>query len=122
MKNGKTYFAIGAIVVVIFIGAALAFSLTKREPKKDLSEFAKCLAERDVVMYGAEWCSHCKAQKALFGNAFQFVKYVECPDNIPLCTEKNIQGFPTWIFPSGVTLVGEQSLMKLASESGCVLP
>src|SRR3989344_6167124 len=119
MKNTKSYFAVGAIVVVLFVGAAVAYSLSKREPAKDLSAFAKCLAEREVTMYGASWCSHCQNQKAMFGNAFKYVKYVECTEDIKLCTEKNIQGFPTWIFPNGTKLVGEQSLLKLATESGC---
>lgn len=121
-KNGKTYFAVGAIVVVLFVGAALAYSLSKKEPEKDLSVFAQCLTERGIVMYGAEWCSHCKSQKALFGDSFKYVKYVECTEDIKLCTEKNIQGFPTWILQSGNRLVGQQSLLKLATESGCVLP
>lgn len=58
---------------------------------------AKCLAEKKVTMYGAEWCSHCKTQKALFGEAFKFIPYVECPDNISLCIEKGIEGYPTWL-------------------------
>ncbi len=122
MKNTKLYFSVGAIVVVFLLAGALAFSFSKKAPEKDYTAFAQCLAVKDVVMYGAEWCSHCQSQKAAFGEAFKFVKYVECSDNIPLCTEKNIQGFPTWIFPNGNVLVGEQALEKLATESGCPLP
>ncbi len=116
------YFAVGAILVMFLLAGALAFSLSRKEPETDYSAFAQCLAGKDVVMYGAAWCSHCQNQKAAFGEAFKYVKYVECPDNIPLCTDKGIQGFPTWIFPNGVTLVGEQPLAKLAAESGCPLP
>lgn len=63
----------------------------------DKDAFAKCLTEKGWVMYGAAWCSHCVAQKALFGTSFQFIKYVECPDNIQLCTDKGVNGYPTWV-------------------------
>ena len=62
----------------------------------DKDAFAKCLTEKGLVMYGAEWCVHCKEQKALFGNSFQYVKYVECPDNTQLCVAEGINGYPTW--------------------------
>jgi hypothetical protein len=63
--------------------------------KKD--DFAKCVTEKGWTMYGAVWCSHCKDQKELFGEAFQYIKYVECPDNIQLCLDKGVNGYPTWI-------------------------
>jgi hypothetical protein len=122
-NKNKTYIIVGVIALVaIAAGIFFYFLGAKEEPKRDLSAFAQCLSERGVAMYGASWCSHCQSQKALFGDAFKYVKYVECPDNIPLCTEKNIQGFPTWIFSGSTTLIGEQSLEKLASVSGCPLP
>lgn len=62
----------------------------------DKDAFAKCLTEKGWTMYGAEWCSHCKAQKALFGDSFQYIKYVECPDNTELCVAEGINGYPTW--------------------------
>ena len=63
----------------------------------DKDAFAKCLTAKGFVMYGAVWCSHCTAQKALFGDSFKNIKYVECPDNINLCLTKGVQGYPTWI-------------------------
>ena len=63
----------------------------------DKDTFAKCLTEKGWVMYGAEWCVHCKAQKERFGESFQYIKYVECPDNIKLCLNKGVNGYPTWI-------------------------
>ncbi|MFA6364919.1 MAG: thioredoxin domain-containing protein [Candidatus Paceibacterota bacterium] len=98
------------------------------QPKKssvNLVPFAQCLAEKKVTMYGAYWCSHCKAQKALFGDAFTYVPYVECTEKTELCQAKGIEGFPTWIVPSNSgdkKLPGEQSLETLAKESGCVVP
>lgn len=86
-----------------------------------LDSFAQCLAEKKVIMYGADWCSHCQKEKANFGNAFKYVSYVECPKNAKKCLDIGIQGYPTWIFPDGKKLVGEQGLEKLAKESGCAL-
>jgi hypothetical protein len=63
----------------------------------DKDVFAKCLTEKGWTMYGAEWCAHCKDQKELFGASFQYIKYVECPDNVQLCIDKGINGYPTWI-------------------------
>lgn len=62
----------------------------------DKDAFAKCLTEKGWVMYGAEWCGHCKVQKALFGDSFKYIKYIECPDNTQLCLDKEISGYPTW--------------------------
>jgi len=63
----------------------------------DKDAFAKCLTSKGLTMYGAVWCPHCKDQKALFGDSFKYVNYVECPDNTELCLAKGIQGYPTWI-------------------------
>ena len=63
----------------------------------DKDGFAKCLTEKGWAMYGAIWCSHCLAQKKLFGESFQYIKYVECPDNTQLCLDKGIIGYPTWL-------------------------
>jgi len=86
-----------------------------------LDLFAKCVAKTGLTMYGAEWCSHCLAEKKAFGDAFKFVPYVECPDNIKLCTDKGINGYPTWIDGAGKKYEGEQGLSGVAKISGCVL-
>lgn len=89
-----------------------------QEPGK-YDALAQCLTEKDVVMYGADWCPHCQNQKKLFGSSFQYVTYLECPKEPKVCLEKNITGYPTWLTASGVKLEGEQSLEKLAEVAGC---
>ena len=84
--------------------------------------FAKCVASKNLTMYGAVWCSHCLAEKKAFGESFKYVPYVECPDNIKLCTDKGINGYPTWIDGAGKKHEGEQGLSGVAKISGCVLP
>ena len=85
---------------------------------------AQCLKEKGVVFYGAFWCPHCKKQKEEFGAAVPALPYVECstPDGngqTPICTAKGIKSYPTWRFPDGSELTGEQSLAILAEKSNC---
>ncbi len=82
--------------------------------------FAQCLTEKGIVMYGTEWCSHCKAQKAMFGKSFEFVNYVDCDKDKSACVINGVRGYPTWkinekLYP------GEQKLERLAALSGCEL-
>ncbi len=116
-------------VVIITVGilgvATWLFSKppeVKQTGPSKLDGFAQCLAKQKVVMYGASWCPHCQRQKALFGSAFKYVPYVECPDNPKVCLDKGIKGYPTWIFPNGHRFEGEQALEKLSKESSCPLP
>jgi len=71
--------------------------------------FATCLKDQGAVFYGAFWCSHCQAQKKMFGASQKLLPYVECstPDakgQTPICLEKEISGFPTWEFTNNTTL------------------
>ena len=111
------------LVIAIIIISSLYF-LISREPKsqKSYDDFAKCLAGKQLTMYGAAWCSHCQAEKKRFGNSFKYVPYMECPDNPRLCIEKGVEGYPTWIDADGHKYPGEQGLDGLARISGCSLP
>lgn len=91
-------------------------------PPGKYDAFAQCLASKNLTMYGAVWCSHCKAEKARFGDSFKYVPYVECTENPNVCLEKGVEGYPTWIDLSGAKYVGEQGLEKLGTISGCELP
>ena len=82
--------------------------------------FAKCLSEKDITMYGTEWCSHCKNQKKAFGKSFQYVNYVDCDFQKSECDNAGVSGYPTWIV-DGEKYSGEQPLSRLAYLSGCEL-
>lgn len=83
---------------------------------------AKHLTDTGAVMYGAYWCGACNQQKRFFGDAFQYVTYVECdsrgenaqPD---LCSAKGVQGYPTWEI-NGELYTGYMALESLAQLSG----
>ncbi len=82
--------------------------------------FAQCLTEKGVKMYGTEWCKHCQNQKALFGNSFGYVDYIDCDKNKNACLKAGVRGYPTWVI--GVeNYPGEMALERLASLSGCKL-
>lgn len=94
-----------------------------------LETFAKCLTEKGLVFYGAWWCPHCQNQKEMFGDAFQYVNYIECEKKpgqsrgqlVEACVSANIEGYPTWILPDGSRQTGEFPLESLSQISGCQL-
>lgn len=107
------------VVVIIFLSFGGKFwgpSYAK------LDDFAKCLTEKNTVMYGADWCPHCQNEKKRFGDSFKFVSYIECPENPKLCLDAGIKGYPTWILGDGTKFEGEQGIKKLAEVSGCLPP
>lgn len=91
-----------------------------------LEDFAKCLTEKGMKFYGASNCSWCQKQKELFGEAVQYLPYVECLDGetgemVIECQEAGISGFPTWELPNGEKSSGFKSLEELSQLSGCPL-
>jgi hypothetical protein len=128
-EQQKKIFFIGLSVLVLGV-VGLAMINTKQEPvgPGKYDEFASCLKDKGATFYGAWWCPHCNEQKKLFGSSKTLLPYVECyvyPDTnhpLPVCTEKNITGYPTWTFADGSTLNGEIPLTQLADKTSCVLP
>lgn len=123
----KTKFFIIFIIAVILLVGALGFLMNRNtyKPSK-LDGFAQCLKQSGAEFYGAFWCPHCQAQKALFGSSKAYLPYIECsnPDNTQtqICKDKKIEGYPTWIFKDGTILTGEQKLATLADKTQCSLP
>src|SRR3989339_819290 len=70
-----------ALIVITFMAYTIFNSYPRQTGQLNLDEFAKCLNETGVKMYGTEWCSHCKEQKKLFGESFQFVNYIDCDED-----------------------------------------
>jgi hypothetical protein len=62
---------------------------------------AMYMADHGAVMYGSYKCPHCNQQKQMFGEAFRYIKYVECNPkgenaNPSLCFAKGVMNYPTW--------------------------
>ncbi len=120
--NKKILFVIILIfLAIIFAAFYFYFYKTPAQTATRLDDFAKCLASKNITMYGAAWCAHCQDQKNLFSGSFKFVPYVECPDEPQKCLNEGVTGYPTWVFPDGKKLTGEQGLEKLSQESSCPL-
>jgi thiol-disulfide isomerase/thioredoxin len=96
------------------------------EPYVDASAFAQALTNAGVRMFGAWWCPHCQAQKAMFGDAADELPYVECanPDRTQTqaAIDNNISSYPTWIWGDGSRKVGTLSFEEIAQMSGVALP
>jgi thiol-disulfide isomerase/thioredoxin len=124
----STIFIIIIIVLVVgAIGVYVMYGSAPASPAVNYDAFATCLKDKGATFYGAFWCPHCKAQKALFGSSVDLLPYVECstPDGngqTQICKDKNIEGYPTWIFADGSQLSGEIPLATLAQKTGCTLP
>ena len=114
----------GVLIVAAF-AAVIYLGMRKRGSRLDA--FAKCLAAKQVKMYGAYWCPHCADQKDMFEASFQYVPYVECGvpgsrDEAPVCKDAGIKHFPTWQFADGERREGTQPLPALGTKTGCSLP
>jgi len=116
-----------ALAIVAAFAAAYYLGYHRRAHKYD--QFARCLKDRNVIMYGAFWCPHCADQKALFDAAFEYAPYVECGvkgqphAETKECVEAGIKNFPTWQFPpTGDRVERVLSLDDLSERTGCSLP
>jgi len=112
---------LGLVILPVIIWAKLSF---RPETAGEYDSLAKCLTEKNVVMYGAYNCSHCQAQKRAFGDSWQYVTYVECSivglsEQAQACIDAGVNVYPTWIFGNGEKLESEVNLKQLAIKSEC---
>jgi len=108
--------AIAAIAILALAYSRLTGMFVSTTSNYD--NFAKCLTEKGVVMYGTKTCPHCKNQKEMFGDSFKYINYVDCIDNSIQCTEKGIQFVPAW-YIDGKLYTGEKTIEELKSLSRC---
>jgi len=110
--------------ILIFGGIlllAIAFYLFFRpNPNGQYDEFAQCLTEKGIKMYGTNWCSYCQRQKDMFGSSFKYINFVDCDKNRQECLSAEVDGYPTWKI-NGQNYPGVQQLDRLAQLSGCEL-
>ena len=115
MQSRHIFFGLTIMMMVLFAGCS---SLGRHD------NFASCLTENDVKMYGAYWCPHCANQKDMFGTSFDYVNYVECSlpnraGTTQICQDEGIKIYPTWEFADGSRTEGVMALEKLSRLSGC---
>ncbi len=89
------------------------------------ADLAQCLTKKKVFLYGTFWAPTVQTQKAMFGAASSSLPYVECSTadahQTPICLQKKITSYPTWEFPGGKMVVGQQTLDGLSVQSGCAI-
>ena len=112
----KIMFILAAVVVVGLLG----FLFYRMSTGPNYESFAKCLASKDTVLYGNNWCQYTQEQRRMFGSSFQFLNYKVCDENKQLCREKGVSITPTWEI-NGKMYSGVQSIETLSRASGCSL-
>lgn len=108
------------------VQAAPAPSSTPSEAQAaapSMNTFALCLAKK-ATLYGAKTDAQTQKQLKLFGDAANYLNYVECSylgnPNVIMkeCSQKGVSTFPTWIV-NGVKASGFQTLEQLTAATGC---
>lgn len=91
--------------------------------KEKLKTFNKCLADKGVTIYGANWCGWTKklVVETLGGFDIAAPAYVECTENEDLCTQEGVRGYPTTKI-NGEVYQGERTIAAIAAETGCEAP
>lgn len=126
MKKQTKFIIFIISLVLIVIALALIFNFDTKKPGK-YDDFAQCITNSGAKFYGTFWCSHCNNQKKMFGKSVKKLPYVECstPDGknqLPICKDNNIEGYPTWVFSDQSRMTGELSFETLSEKTQCKLP
>jgi len=103
-KRGKVI-AVTSIIILAIAGLTV-YTMTL---SGEYDDFAKCLTEKGVVMYGEDWCKYTNAQKNMFGESFKYVNYQ---------VKTGLKLRPTWVI-DGKTYETVQSFDQLSSLTGC---
>jgi thiol-disulfide isomerase/thioredoxin len=128
-KKNKKYYILAAIAAVLLAGSFAISSYYSSKPGK-YDDFASCIEKSGAKFYGAFWCPHCQAQKAIFGKSKDKLPYVECStangqEQTQECKDKKIESYPTWEFMiNGTTtrITGEKTFEDFAKYTNCPLP
>jgi len=127
MKSQTNWVLVSIFAAILIIGGVIWYAIWYQSQPGQYDSFAECLASKGMTFYGAFWCPHCQAQKAMFGKSVDKLPYVECstPDGngqTQICIDKNIQGYPTWATKNGSTTEGVLTFTQLSQLSGCTAP
>lgn len=124
-SSSRKYVYIAVAIVLVALAGWGILALSQQSTRLD--GFATCVKDSGATFYGAFWCPHCQAQKAMFKGSARLLPYVECsqPDGktqTQACIDKEIKSYPTWEFKDGTRQEGTVSLDSLAERTGCVIP
>ena len=114
----KKRIIIGIIIIISLIILSNTCITGNCVQESSYDDFAKYLTSEGISMAGTDWCSHCKAQKELFGDSFRYVDFHNCDSERSWCLGNGVEGYPTWIFPDGQLYPGTRSIEQLKELSG----
>lgn len=115
--NIKKYLLMAAVIIAFGLIIYTFYSRANQPGQYD--DFAKCLTEKGVKVYGNDACQYTTKQRNMFGSSQQYLNYMKCVGGIE-CDIKKVRITPTWEI-NGTMLEGVQSFEKLAELSGCKL-
>src|SRR3989338_6664528 len=111
-KRKKTLIIAGSILATIIL-AISAYAAMRALTPGTWDNFAKCLSDKGVVMYGAlSWCKYTQEQAGMFGKSFKYLNYKDHTE-LP-----GIKKTPTWVI-DGKWYENVQSFQTLAAATGC---
>lgn len=113
-----------SIIVIACIGLLVGALVWQAKKPGKYDNLAQCISDSGAKFYGAFWCPHCQATKAMFGKSAKKLPYIECSQpsgkgQLPICADAKIEGYPTWVFADGTRLGGERTFKELAEKTGC---
>ncbi len=85
-----------------------------------MDQFAQCLTEKWITMYGTPTCPYCIRQRDMFEDSFKHISYVDCSQEGSRCG--NIRGVPARELADGSMMEWMLPLQTLATVSNCTLP
>ncbi|MAH03200.1 hypothetical protein CMI39_00225 [Candidatus Pacearchaeota archaeon] len=116
--NSRKYFVFGIVGLIIILSSFTVYSYMNKPGGYD--DFANCLSDIGVVVYGNDFCRFTNEQLNFFGKSKENLNYIKCFDNKKLCNEKGIEITPTWEI-NGKMYEQVQDFEKLSQISGCKL-
>src|SRR5690606_15381744 len=98
-------------------------------PVSTYDSFAQCVTGKGATLYNAFLAPFSQSIKTLFGSSMRYIIQVEFSTSdgsgqTQLCANKNITGYPTWIFADGTRIEGQYAtfLEDLSKRTSCPLP
>ncbi|MDI6602829.1 MAG: hypothetical protein QME57_01775 [Patescibacteria group bacterium] len=121
---GVTYSNLKNIEGQLLASIAQIEKLSLKNESSYLKNFAQCLTQKGIRLYGSSQDIYTQKQKAMFGRAINYLTYIECiePESKELlfeCQVEAIKTFPTWEFPDKERKSGILSLEELEELSNC---
>lgn len=113
-RKGKKFLTVFIASLALFFLVVVSFAYSYFFMPGPYDGFAKCLAQKGMVVYGADSCQYTQEQRAMFGKSFKYLQYEDFSKG------PDIRITPTWVL-NGEKYPKVQSFQRLSNLSGCPL-